>query len=532
LLRPTLPSAARIDDALLSLAIRPDLLRDQQGLVLLRPVQVLPPGPPAPQGVDLETNRSADIDAQFRSAASRGVLFANEPQSARIGSFDTKSPFGRDKTSTRLTAELSPADRRNRQRFVHAMAVSDPDVMFDGGSMLTMGQEDSLLDLVATYRRLPAGKFATVADVSAPVVIRTLPTPNSTYVYLVNDSQWPLTLQTGVNLPAGTRMEELSGRRQLPALSGNKWSLTLRPFDLVAVRFWSPSVAIERPQITFDPRIKPLLANRIQDFRERMATLVSPPMPLPLLANPNFELPAKKGQIPGWSFAGAPGSSVSLDEATAPPGTLKPVGKQAVRLESNGPIAELMSEPFPAPKTGRLGVWVWLRIEDENQQPSLAMAIRDVHGERSYFKYGQLGQQQPPIHVAWSQFILPFDDVPASGVDKLQLDFILQGTGRVWIDDVQLFDLGFSLTEISQLGKILALADAQLQNGEYGQCLSELDSYWPRFLSAYVPVGAQSVATVPTAKPASGAGATQRPTEQSATKPNGPLNWMESILTK
>ena len=533
LLRPTLPSASRIDDALLAVGIRPELLRDQRGIVLLRPVQVLPPGPPVPQGVDLETNRSADIDAQFHGAASTGVLFTNEPQLARIGSFDAKSPFGKDKTSTRLTAELSPADRRNRQRFVHALAVSDPDVMFDGGPMLTMGQEDSLFDLVATYRRLPAGKFTTVADVPAPVAIRSLPTSNSTYVYLVNDSQWPVTLQTNVNLAPGTRMEELSGRRQLPPLSGNQWSVTLKPFDLVAVRFWSSSVAIEKPQVTFDPHIKPLLANRIQDFRERMATLVNPPTPLPLLANPNFEIPAKKGQIPGWSFAGGPGSNVSLDaEGAAPPGTLKPVGKQAARMESSGPITELMSEPFPAPKTGRLGVWVWLRIEDEKQQPSLAMAIRDVHGERSYFKYGQLGQQQPPIHVAWSQFILPFDDVPASGVDKLQLDFILQGSGRVWIDDVQLFDLGFSQTEISQLGKILALADAQLQNGEYGQCLSELESYWPRFLSAYVPIGAQTVATGPIAKPAAGTTAPPSPTDRSATKPNGPLNWVESILTK
>ena len=42
--------------------------------------------------------------------------------------------------------------------------------------------------------------------------------------------------------------------------------MTLKPFDLVAVRFWSPTVAIERPQVTFDPHIKPLLASRIMIF--------------------------------------------------------------------------------------------------------------------------------------------------------------------------------------------------------------------------------------------------------------------------
>src|SRR5262249_19553262 len=152
-----------------------------------------------------------------------------------------------------LVAELSPADRRNRQRFIHALAAADPDTIFDGGWLLPMGQEDALADLVATYRRLPAGKFTWLTKPSETVTIRTLSTQNSTYVYFVNDSQWPVSVQVDLDLPPGSRREELSGRRQLPALSGNQWNLALKPFDLVAVRFWSPDVRIENPQVTLDP---------------------------------------------------------------------------------------------------------------------------------------------------------------------------------------------------------------------------------------------------------------------------------------
>lgn len=531
LLRPALPAKERIDEALSILGIRPELLRDQRGLVLLRPSQVLPPGPPALHGTDQELNRSADLDAQFRSATSTGLLFVNEPQTARLQSFDAKSPFGKDKTFTQLVAELSPSDRRNRQRFVHALAVSDPDTIFDGGWLLPMGQEDALSDLVATYRRLPAGKFATVPQPSEPVTIRTLSTQDRTYVYFVNDSQWPVTVQVNVDLPPGSRTEEISGRRQLPVLSGNQWNLTLKPFDLIAVRFWSPNVQIKKPEVTLDPRVKPLLSWQLQELRRRMATLVAPP-PMSLLANPSFELPAKAGQIPGWTLLNSAAGSATVDvEGAAPPGANKPVGKQAARLDSTGAGVALVSDPLPAPTTGRLSVSVWLRVENAAQQPKVIMAINGLHNDKPYHPNALIGQGTTTclIKEGWSQFVMPLDDVPTSGLDKLRVEFQLVGPGRVWIDDVQLFDLRFTQPEILQLGTILARADAQLDRGEYGQCLHELDAYWPRFLSTYVPLSQPAVANQQQQPPAAGnSPQPPKPPDQSAARSNNPLDWLKS----
>src|SRR5262249_11082784 len=156
------------------------------------------------------------------------VVFLHKSQPAKLASFDAKSPFGKDKLcDEEVYAEFSPADRRNRQRFVHALATSDADCIFDGGWLLPFGEEDSLSDLIAAYRRLPAAKFKSFAQVSQPVTIRTLEQDGSTYAYVVNDSEWPVTVRLGLDIPPGCRIEELCGQRRLPALAGTNWTLTL-----------------------------------------------------------------------------------------------------------------------------------------------------------------------------------------------------------------------------------------------------------------------------------------------------------------
>ena len=109
--------------------------------------------------------------------------------------------------------------REPGERFVHALATLDAEAIFDGGWMLPLGQEESLTDLVAAYRRLPAGKFDQHPDSVLPITIRSQVVGNTNYTYFVNDSAWPMTLQVDVVAPAGTRVDELSGRRRLPALT-------------------------------------------------------------------------------------------------------------------------------------------------------------------------------------------------------------------------------------------------------------------------------------------------------------------------
>ena len=62
-------------DVLLGLGLRTILLRNQRGLVLLRPERIAPPVPMAEQGNDFELNRSQDVDEQLNSLMPRPVNY-------------------------------------------------------------------------------------------------------------------------------------------------------------------------------------------------------------------------------------------------------------------------------------------------------------------------------------------------------------------------------------------------------------------------------------------------------------------------
>jgi hypothetical protein len=532
-LRPALTATTSLDNVLLTLGIRAESFRDQRGLVLLRPARINPPGPLAAQGIDLEVNRLTELDTLLRGSGSAGAMFYHEPQIKRLLSFDAKTPFDKNKSVSWMFSQLSPSDGRNRQRFVHAMAALDPDVIFDGGLIMPLGQEDALTDLVAAYRRLPAAKFETSAEQTQPVTIRTLSIFNSTYTYLVNDSDWPVTMKLQLDVSPG-RIEELSGRRQVPAVVGSTWTVQLQPFDLLAVRFLAPNVKIAHADAILDPKLEPMLQQQVGDLQRRVASLVQPPE-LPRLTNNSFELPAKAGQIPGWSLANAGGGSVAID-AVGPAPPTKPPGKQAARLEGGvaGAVTTFTSESFPTPSTGRVSVSVWMKIEDAKQQPVLYFAIKGRLNDKEYYRCAQLGQGPAPtipLKDQWWNYILPIDDLPTTGIEKLQVQFDLVGPGRIWIDDVQLKDLVFGQDEQMQLNKMVGAAEFQLSKGKLGDCLNELDSYWLRFLTTYVPIQQPQVAGP--AQPAGGGppqpGAQNPQQEKSATNP---LNMWKGLLRK
>ena len=133
---------------------------------------------------------------------------------------------------------------------------------------------------------------------------------------------------------------------------------------------------------------------------------------------------------------------------------------------------------------------VWLHIDDPKNQPTLRLAIEGTRGDQIiYYRPAEVGKNSIyPIDRQWSQFQLPLDDLPATGLDKLQVRFDMMGPGSVWIDDVQLSDLWFLYDERFQLIKTELAARLQLDKGNYAECLHVLEGYWPRFLVDYVPL--------------------------------------------
>ena len=490
-LRPSLPRKMTIGEALLQVGIDTGAYRDQPGPILLRPELITPQASFAARAVELEVRQMPDLDRAFEGSPCPGNLFFHRPREMHIASFDRKSPF--KPSYTWLVSQPLPSDNRNRRRFVHGLAGLDSREMFDGGWLLPMGQEDSIADLAAVYRRLPADRFERLAAEPGspglqPVTIRYCRREDRTYVYMVNDAPFSATARVYVEGAAGSRLTELTGLRQVPALKhdsrGTYWSVELRPYDLVAAWFSSPDVRLAKPEVVLPEEVHARLGARIRDLGARAATLRKP-VPLAVLGNPGFELgPDAEGRIAGWLAPDQPGVGVRLDTTT------KNNGRRSVVLSGNGPIGSLVSLPFDSPVTGRMSMWVWLRVADVAKQPPLRLALEGRLDGRPYYRFAPVGADAANVQLStqWAPYVFQVDDLPMEGLSRLQVRFDLMGPGEVWIDDVQLFDLRFNEKELRELSKLITVADHQLRSGQLGDCMRLLEGYWPSFLEANVPL--------------------------------------------
>ncbi len=84
--------------------------------------------------------------------------------------------------------------------------------------------------------------------------------------------------------------------------------------------------------------------------------------------------------------------------------------------------------------------------------------------------------------------------MPSEQLTDLRVRFDLTGPGEVWIDDVELRE--FDEQEIRELKKMITFAFYTLESRQLADCLRLLESYWPRFLVANVPLS-QNVAARP-----------------------------------
>lgn len=513
-LRPSLPRRATLSETLLRVGIDSRNYLDNSRIVLLRPERCAPTSELNVKALEMELAELPDADRYFQNTASTGSLFFHPPREIRIDSFDQKSPI--KPSYTWLVAQTSASDKFNRCRFVHSLATLDAQAVFDGGWLLPIGQEDSIRDLIAAYRMLPAVKFQPVVDKqssSQPVTFRTGAYAGKTYLYAVNDAPFRVAAKLRVAATANCRIEELTGARKISPLKPDKeggatWEVQLEPYDLVAVQLSDPAAQLARPQVSWPDDVEQALSLEIRKLGARAAVLRSPPA-VKLLDNADFERPsAKNAAIPGWAGTSRDGVLIDLTHASFHG------GKQSAVIASNGPIACLVSQPFAAPTTGRLSMTVWLRTETPDRQPPFRLAIEGKLDGRDYYRYAQVGRPpegSPPTAALggqWEQFVFVLDDLPLTGLSPLRVRFDLMGAGQVYIDDVQLNSLAFSQPEIIELSKLITLADVKLQRSQLGDCVRLLEGYWPRFLDENVPLpasvqSASELAKQPPAKKAS-----------------------------
>jgi hypothetical protein len=507
LIRPNLPRIGQSDDLLLQVGLDASTLARDERMVLLRSQRIAPPDPLVAQGINLELNLDADLDAKLHSLAHPGVLFHHERQETALESFDARSPFRR--SYTRLVTVASPSAEQNQRRFIQALAAQDCQACFDGGWLLPLGQEAALADLFAIYRQLPAASFQTVEGKTQPVTIRTLEGDHRSYVYLVNDSPWRVSVNLTTTAAGQFRMQQLGGSRRVFSLHGDGTqrvcNVDLGPYELAAAAF-DGRVRVSNAKVNLPALLADQLDARIRDLWNRAASLKNA-APISGVANADFEQAARRDAVPpGWELKPIKGAIATVDNRHAHGGT------QSVRMTADAAGAEMRTAPLMIPKTGRLSISVWMRTADPQRQPTLRLGVEGT-GVNPYVRYATVGAAPggQPLADTWGQFVLPIHDLPTDLGQQLHVKFELVGAGEVWIDDVQLFDLDFSEEERLELSKSLTLIEYKRESGEYRDCLRLLDGYWPRFLTTFVPAVEQPLVRRPAKPEASPAAAEPEP---------------------
>ena len=492
--RPALPRQASVNRAMQELGLDAQALTSSPSIVLLRPELFAWNSPESQVGADIEFNQSEEVDEYFKTSVP-GTHFLHDPYRARLPSFDEVSPFGRRNTLVSLVAQISSVGDANRQRFIRSLATRDARVIFEGGWMLPLGQEESVNRFLSVFQRLPDEPFEDVVFESQkiqPLRIRRLEKNSETYLYLINESPWQVGAALSFRSRRSVRFEAI-GRPRVEAVKqeGDQidWNLTLSPFDIVAVKA-DAILTVENAVVSLPPDVMPGLKDRVEDLVSRAAHLRDPPS-LQLLENPGFESDVTAaGEIPGWSIS-SNHFAVQVDAENAFD------GERMLSVSTTEKTRMILSDPIDPPESGRLSVAIRAKVSDVKQQPQIRLVLRA--NDQTYYPWAPIGAHHAnrSLNGEWKQFVFRVSHLPPIG-KKLKIGIEVSGEGVVMIDDIQLFDiLALDDREVKVLANLVTFMDYLRENGMVSDCLRRLDGYWPQYLLNNVPPHVQELAERP-----------------------------------
>lgn len=503
-MRPRLPHHGEFARAMQRHGIDPAQFAEDAHIVLLRGRRQAPLTSLASQAVNVSVNEAPEVDDFFATSANVGTLNFHESQGRRFPEFEAVSPFGAAQTKTRFESNFSPTGFHNRARFTNGLARIDARVIAEGGLVVPLGQEDEVKDFLRVYRELPAVPFDTKASSvdagdSTPVVIRQAHHRQGTYLYAVNDSAWPVTVNVDLDRPVNPLPLGGGTPRLLPPAGETRWVVRMQPYDLQAVFVEGLAVNVVDWSVEADAEMSSEMLKLVQDVNNRIHVLRAP-VSLAELENADFEQPTVDGITPGWEHSKWSGVEVRTDPAGAAQGS----HSLYMKVAANETFGWVRSKTFKVPKTGRFAVQALIRTRDAARQPPLRMSVDFlVDGKPYRYSYASLGvdvenrTRRPtghpvtPLPTNWpppeKPFAFQIDDRLLEGPTDVSIGFDLMGAGEVWIDEVRVFDTYFSPNEQNELQKNVAIVKSRLERGQLLECQRYLNGYWPRFLLEHVP---------------------------------------------
>lgn len=494
-LSPSLHRNLNVEDVMKRLGFSSKVLHSDS-VRMLKPHRLAPTHELANRRAEIAVEDSRQLDSWMNHANFQGDLFVNRATWAHFQQLENRQPFSKQTFPLMRMHQLAPAGDVSRARFVNAIARSDSRMLVDGGWVMNLGEESSLQSLVSTFAQLPSQKFRTiepmkesVKTVSSGVVVREFFDGNSSYVYMVNATPWPVQidlpftmLASGQDQHAAFNLTSL-GSSRINVTNSKRPSISqkLKPYEIVGGVSTGQQIRFEPYRFEFPAEAGEQLRKSYYELRSNLIRS-GKVKPLPSLSNSGFEQLSQQSLV-GWSIGEQDSKSFQFDSRNPKAGT------NSLLIE-NGETESVWvrSNQFPAPTTGRLSVSVWLRTESKDVQPPLRISVEGASAGSSYYRFGSVGSlsEDPDanqITTEWKRFGIHFDDLPIENVGNLRIGFDMMGTGTVWIDECEVYDRWFDENDTKAMTQLLASAGLILeQQGDVQRGHQILSGYWPTFL--------------------------------------------------
>ena len=420
-----------------------------------------------------------------RESAERGLVdfFAGTDTSAMVlrypRRFELAAADKLDKSSTRwIYPTLSRPEAYARKKLIEQIFHSDPLLLVDGGWLPFTGHEAAVAGLMQTLQELPPVKLSTVTpETDSNLRVRQGTYASQSYVQIINNAPWEESLeidfQTTIRNATARELGDPSAAQVHPLNDApNHWKLTIAPYSMRALQVDDPHWQLTSLQHAPSEQTRARVAAEL----EQLEILVSQSADLAqqrLLANidGDFERWDSAGQPLGWSLSSLP--QVKLTRST----DLPHAGQASLLLQNDGTLratAWALSRPIQPPRTGRLAVQAWFRtpVVSDGTLVKLAVVGRTHAGQR-FERSLQLGARSDgatPIAIDWGRkpATLFVGDVSSESVAELSVSIELQGPGKVWVDDVQIFESYLQPDERNHLrGELLVAQQKLLEHNLY-----------------------------------------------------------------
>jgi hypothetical protein len=382
-----------------------------------------------------------------------------------------------------------------RRKLVEQVYRQDPLVLLEGGWLPECCFDETLSSLTRTLSAFPPVPLTDshLPDRDANVRLRTGSYQGKSYIQLVNSASWSETVQLQFQTPLdGSAIRVVDGRdaKLLPtdaaSTRSSEWTVVLEPFDVVGLVVDRPMLAVKefRHQVLQGTQAR--IANELLEL-ERLIAKAADPTQQELLANieGDFERWTASGVPVGWSVSSLP--QVKIEKSDDLPHT----GRSSLMIESTNVAAKsvwVQSRAFAPPQTGRLTVQAWLRAPAIGETNAVRLSVigRTVTGERfeRSQQFGGTGPGQEEIAIDWGRrpATLNVSDIPVETTSELIIAVDLLGPGKIWLDDVEVFETALQPEERIHLRGQLMVAKQKLTEGNFFPAEQLLDSYWGQYL--------------------------------------------------